>query len=496
MASAEYFVDALVADFGCGTTKIGFSGHDVPAAILPSVVGASAPLPAGAGASAAVASSPAVVSWWRRRGARGTGERLIASPTDAPAPGVAFRPLLDASTGLVTDWDGALAQFEWALTQRLGVSVGRSGGGANGGDGSGGAGASVPPLGESAFTADASAHPVLLVESVYASKADREKWAQILFEEYDVPGVFMARAGVLALYANARVSGISIDFGAGGVTITPVQEGYPLMGGVRRSPVGGLALDEALLAAARARGNPVRPHLPSSSARAATLSMHSSVLHWSSLKIVRDARESLCRIFESTFVSEDHAHAPTVTYDLPDGSVLSIGAEQFSVPEMLFDPSSLLAREDSPYAGAQGLGEMFQSSVLACNPEPRRDLVSNCVVTGGLSATEGLLDRLHKELSLWSPQGTKVRPQKGRLPRAKVPTPLSHLVHELPNLPPHRSPRSRPRTRQSASLVHFWGALSLHLSAHLATCGFPRRSVSRGHVLCLALAHRARDRYD
>lgn len=406
--AGEYFVDALVADFGCGTTKIGFSGHDVPAAILPSVVGAVAPLPAGAGLGADAAPAAASASWWRRRGPRGSGERLLASPFDAPTSGVAFRPLIDASTGLITDWDGALAQFEWALTQRMGITVGRGSGAAAGG----GASASVQPLGEGAESVDASAHPVLLVEAVYASKADREKWAQILFEEYDVPGVFMARGGVLALYANARVSGISIDFGAGGVTITPVQEGYPLMGGVRRSPVGGLALDEALMKSARARGNPMRPHLPTASARAATASMHTSVLQWSSLKLARDARESLCRVFEQTFVSEDHAHAPTVTYDLPDGSVLSIGPEQFGVPELLFDPSPLFTQEDSPYAGAQGLGEMFNSAVLACNIEPRRDLVSNCVITGGLSATEGLTDRVHKELSVWAPAGTKVRAER------------------------------------------------------------------------------------
>ncbi len=397
-----FFSDALVVDFGCGTTKIGFSGQDVPASVLPSVVGMPSPslIESGAGAGAASKASPeksAPVSWWRRRHARGNGERYLANPTDHPLPGVAYKPINDPNTGLITDWDAALAQYEWALTQRLGVRL-RSGGG------------DIPGLGEGSELPDSSAYPVLMAESAYASKADREKWAQILFEEYDVPGVFMSRTGVLALYANARVTGISIDVGAGGCTVTPVQEGYPLLGGLRRSNVGGLALDEELLKAARMRGCAVRPRLPSAAARENAPSLHPSVLHWHSLSIARDARESLCRVFETSFDSAEHAHVPVVTYDLPDGTALSIGPERYGVPELLLDPTPLLSGPGaSRYEGAMGIGAAFKSSAEACDIDSRRDLVSNCVLTGGLSASEGLAERLHRVLNEMSPAGTKVR---------------------------------------------------------------------------------------
>lgn len=106
------------------------------------------------------------------------------------------------------------------------------------------------------------AHPFILAEHAYASKADREKWCEIAFEAYDCPGVFMSKSGVLVLYANARTTGLAIDMGAGGTQVTPVQEGYALMMGARVNPLGGRLLDEQLQAALRGRGVEVKAHLP------------------------------------------------------------------------------------------------------------------------------------------------------------------------------------------------------------------------------------------
>jgi actin-like protein 6A len=261
---------------------------------------------------------------------------------------------------------------------------------------------------------------VLLVEPAYASKADREQWAELLFETYGTPGLFMSRAGVLACYANARVTGVAIDVGAGGVTVTPVQEGYPLMGGLRRSPVGGLALDSALATLAAGKGTPLQPWLKAPKAAGAHSSssswgLHDSVLSWHVRDAARDARESLCRMSEVAFDAAAYAHVPSASYDLPDGSSLTLGPERFSVPELLFEPAPLLAA-DGPlggsahlYAGAAGIGASLHSAVMACDADVRRDLMANIILTGGASATEGLVERLYKELLTCSPQGTKGR---------------------------------------------------------------------------------------
>lgn len=105
-------------------------------------------------------------------------------------------------------------------------------------------------------------HPFLLADHLHASKADRERWAELLFERFDCPGIFISKAGVLSVYANARTSGLSVDVGYSGTYVLPVQAGYPLLMGacsVRRS--NGVAVATSL---ARA---PLASPLPPAGAR-------------------------------------------------------------------------------------------------------------------------------------------------------------------------------------------------------------------------------------
>jgi actin-related protein len=53
----------------------------------------------------------------------------------------------------------------------------------------------------------------------------------------------MGKEGVLALYSVGKVSGISLDMGHSSCTLTPVHDGYALMMGVRRNPIGGETMD-------------------------------------------------------------------------------------------------------------------------------------------------------------------------------------------------------------------------------------------------------------
>jgi len=141
--------------------------------------------------------------------------------------------------------------------------------------------------------------------------------------------------------------------------------------------------------------------------------VHPSVRTFHSLELARDARESLCRVFEAgTFDAAAHAHVPIVSYDLPDGTKLMIGPERYAVPELLLDPSPLSedGGEESAFSGCAGIPDMVQEAVLACEPECRRDLLSNITLTGGASATEGLADRLLKDLlSRQGVLGTRVK---------------------------------------------------------------------------------------
>ncbi len=128
--------------------------------------------------------------------------------------------------------------------------------------------------------------------------------------------------------------------------------------------------------------------------------MHPSLKLFHTLELARDARETLCRVYESAFVMADQGHIPIVSYDLPDGTKLNLGPERYGIAELLFDPTPLQqgGPDEDAYAGALGLADMVQESIMACEPETRRDLLTNVTMTGGVSATEGISDRLFKEL--------------------------------------------------------------------------------------------------
>lgn len=312
----------------------------------------------------------------------------IPAACNAPNINTSFKSFVDSSSDLIVDWDAALAIFDYGIFDRLGVGSGSAASGQ-----------------------DLSEHPVMIVEPVYASKADKETWAQILFEQYNCPGVFLSRGGVLALYANARLTGMAVDVGAGGVTITPVQEGYPLMAGASRAEagrraLGGNALDGELLQHLESHGNAIRPWYPGHSAgSSSSSSMPASVSSYYTQAVVRQVKEAVCQVHESPFDMTANANVPNVEYSLPDGTRLQVGPERFGVPELMFDPSSV----SEQYLGYVGLHTAVVGAAMACDPDVRRDLVANMVLTGGGSAMAGLLERLSKEISACAPTGTKPR---------------------------------------------------------------------------------------
>lgn len=82
-------------------------------------------------------------------------------------------------------------------------------------------------------------HPVLFSESPYNTQPKREQLAELMFEKYNLPSIFLCKNAVLAVFACDRYSGIIVDSGATHTSVIPVHNGYVVADGVVRSPIGG-----------------------------------------------------------------------------------------------------------------------------------------------------------------------------------------------------------------------------------------------------------------
>jgi len=228
-------------------------------------------------------------------------------------------------------------------------------------------------------------HAVLLTEAALNPKANRERMTQIMFEQFYVPALYVSTQAVLSLYASGRTTGIVCDSGDGVTHIVPIYEGYALPHAVARINVAGRDLTEYLMKIMSERGN--------------------SFSTTAEREIVRDIKEKCCYIAEH-FDAEMEKAAETssvdVTYELPDGNVVSLGTERFRCPEALFCPS-LLGKE-SP-----GIHSMTFDSIMNCDIDLRRDLFSNIVLSGGTTMFPGFGKRMQKELTAMAPTTMRIR---------------------------------------------------------------------------------------
>jgi actin-like protein 6A len=68
--------------------------------------------------------------------------------------------------------------------------------------------------------------PILLSEAPFALQSQREKTAEIMFERFNAPAVFLAKTAFLAATSVGRSSAIVVDVGASCSRVTPVYDGY------------------------------------------------------------------------------------------------------------------------------------------------------------------------------------------------------------------------------------------------------------------------------
>lgn len=315
----------IVCDNGTGFVKVGFAKDNFPRHVFPSMIGH--PL---------------------MRTEEDFSEGVELKDPMVGDECAANRHLLETSypveEGIVKDWDGMKAIWDYTFEERLKV--------------------------------DPSEHKILLTEPPLNPTKNRAQMLEFMFETYNVPAAHVSLQAMLVLCAQGLHTGVVIDSGDGVTHAIPFYQ---------------LTSPPELTCRLNIAGRHVTQHLIK------LLQIRGYAFNRSAdFDTVRQIKEKHCYIGYDLKVEERLAHETTcliVKYTLPDGkTVVKMDEERYKAPEVMFNPH-LLDCEDV------GVDKMVFNMISKKAPmDIRAALYSKIVLSGGSTMYPGLPSRLNKEI--------------------------------------------------------------------------------------------------
>ncbi|KAM5535668.1 hypothetical protein V8D89_010655 [Ganoderma adspersum] len=375
-------VSALVLDFGSSSLRAGYAGDDTPKAIVPTSFGFIEGPAEANGGDVAMAEAGAT-----------EGEQ----PPAPPKPKVKLHigqngPSLWRSGMEVGNpmHDGLIQNFDC-----------------------------VPPLINHAFSetmrCNPSEHPVLVTEAPWNTPANRERMAEIMFEEFQVPAFYIANTGVLNAFAAGKGSALVIDVGQSTASVTPVVDGFVLRKGLAHC-----ALPQLVHAHAKhlltnptqtRQGISLVPHqlianrLPVDAGVAAKFTLREdrqagtteSWRAWAENHEVEEWIQSIAGILPQGWNDQVASAQGPRHYEFPTGyNNYFTGMERYAVGEQFFAHSSALVASNPNLP--KTIPSLIVASIQQCDNDLRQVLLGNVVLTGGGSLFAGFADRLAAEM--------------------------------------------------------------------------------------------------
>jgi actin, other eukaryote len=215
--------------------------------------------------------------------------------------------------------------------------------------------------------------PILLTESPFNSKENREKMIQIMFETFSVPAYYVCFQEVLSLYSSGRTTGLVLDSGYSVSQSVTVYEGYAQPRGVFKMDFGGKQLTDFMMKLLTERG-----------------------INSVGQEMCNEMKEKLC------YIPLHDKEEIEKTFTLPDGKSITLGSERFKCPEALFKPD--LIGMDFP-----GFHQCAFKSIEKYFDDFGKELYSDIVISGGSSMFEGFSQRIISEMMKFAPSTMKIK---------------------------------------------------------------------------------------
>ncbi|KAH9007086.1 actin-like protein Arp4p [Lactarius hatsudake] len=369
-------VSALVLDIGSSTLRAGYAGDDTPKAIIPTSYGF-VPVTRDADVSMTEAGAETEPAPPREESKLYIGQQH--GPSVWREDMQIGNPM---SEGLITDFKPVSSLIRHALKDVLRCKP--------------------------------EDHPILVTEPAWNTPANRERMAEIMFEEFQVPAFYIANTGVLNAFAAGKGSALVIDIGHSTTSVTPVVDGFVLRKGLVHSALPQLVHAHAkhtLITASHnhppiqlfshqliANKTPVEPGtMPRFTVREDRFSKTTpSLASYYENREVEEWIQSVAGVLDQGWNDQAAAQRPARHYEFPTGFNTYFGPERFQVGELFFAHSRDLVASN-PHL-PRTIPALISQALTACDPDMRQVLMGNVVLAGGGSLLAGFGERLSNEL--------------------------------------------------------------------------------------------------
>ena len=330
-----------VVDIGTGYAKLGYAGNKAPQWIIPSTIAVKETAKVGDQASNRVGKGVEDLDFY-------IGDEALAA--------TGYSVKYPVRQGMVEDWDLMEKFLEQSIFKYL--------------------------------RCDPEDHYFLLTEPPLNTPENREYTAEIMFETFNVPGLYIAVQAMLALAASwsskisdRTLTGTVLDSGDGVTHVVPVAEGYVIGSCIKHIPIAGRSITQFIQSILRDREPSIPPE--------------------QSLETARAIKERFCYIspdIAKEFGKYDTEPSKWVKQYQGTNSVtkqtfdVDVGYERFLGPEIFFHPEFANPDFQTP------ITEVIDNTIQNCPIDVRRRLYENVVLSGGSTMFKDFGRRLQRDI--------------------------------------------------------------------------------------------------